>query len=93
MHPFLNYYHNPATTYETLEQKAIEFQGLKGTAVHTLAEAFNWYLKSANNGEMMAMDRLASFYENGQGVIKDLQKAKKWKQRYDAEINKMFQKK
>jgi len=40
MHPFLAYYHNPATTYETLEQKAIEFQGLKGTAVHTLAEAF-----------------------------------------------------
>lgn len=40
MHPFLVYYHNPATTYETLEQKAFEFQSLKGTAVHTLAEAF-----------------------------------------------------
>ncbi|WP_445747233.1 hypothetical protein [Polaribacter sp.] len=40
MHLFLAYYHNPSTTYETLEQKAIEFQGLKGTAVHTLAEAF-----------------------------------------------------
>lgn len=56
-------------------------------------EAFNWYLKSANNGEMMAMNRLASFYEDGKGVIKDLQKAKIWKQRYDAEINKIFQKK
>ena len=40
MHPFLNDYHNPATTFETLEQKALEFQSLKGTAVHTLAEAF-----------------------------------------------------
>ncbi|CAM3893821.1 hypothetical protein FLCU109888_07345 [Flavobacterium cucumis] len=40
MHPFLVYYHNPATTHETLEQKAFEFQSLKGTAVHTLAEAF-----------------------------------------------------
>lgn len=40
MHPFLNYYQNPATTYETLEQKALVFQSLKGTAVHTLAEAF-----------------------------------------------------
>lgn len=40
MHPFLNYYHNPATTYETLEQKALVFQSVEGTAVHTLAEAF-----------------------------------------------------
>jgi hypothetical protein len=40
MHPFLAYYHNPAPTYETLEQKAIEFQSIEGTAVHTLAEAF-----------------------------------------------------
>ena len=40
MHPFLNYYRNPATTYETLEQKALEFQSIEGTAVYTLAEVF-----------------------------------------------------
>jgi TPR repeat protein len=41
-------------------------------------EAFKWYLKASENGNFDAMDALAYCYENGYGIKKDLEEAKKW---------------
>lgn len=40
MHPFLKAYHNPATTYETLEQLAQEYQAILSTELASLITAF-----------------------------------------------------
>lgn len=41
-------------------------------------KAFEWYQKSAIKGNKNAMSALGSFYLNGDGVTKDLNKAKEW---------------
>ena len=40
MHPFLKAYHNPATTYETLEQLAHEYKAIPSTELASLVTAF-----------------------------------------------------
>ena len=40
MHPFLKAYHNPATTYETLEQLAQEYKAIPSTELASLVTAF-----------------------------------------------------
>ena len=40
MHPFLKAYHNPATTYETLEQLAQEYKAITSTELASLVTAF-----------------------------------------------------
>ena len=40
MHPFLKAYHNPATTYETLEQLAQEYQTVAYAELASLVTAF-----------------------------------------------------
>ncbi|AEF84057.1 Sel1 domain protein [Treponema primitia ZAS-2] len=41
-------------------------------------EAFKWYLKAAENGHIESMESLAFCYEKGEGIDKDLEKAKEW---------------
>ena len=43
-----------------------------------LAEAFKWYLKSAENGDSSGQYYVATMYEGGQGVEKNLAEAFKW---------------
>ena len=42
------------------------------------SEAFKWYMKSAEFGDVEAMLKLGSAYENGLGVVKSYGEAFKW---------------
>ena len=43
--------------------------------------AADWYHKAALQGHPKASEYLAIFYEEGIGVVKDLEKAKEWRER------------
>ena len=42
------------------------------------SEAFKWYMKSAELGDVEAMLKLGAAYENGLGVVKSYGEAFKW---------------
>lgn len=42
------------------------------------SEAFNWFLRAAEQGNTYAMNFVGSMYENGNGVAMDSQKAMSW---------------
>ena len=41
-------------------------------------EAFNWFLKAANSGNVNAQRELGSMYINGKGVVSDFDQAVYW---------------
>ena len=41
-------------------------------------KAFEWYLKSAQNGNALAMNNVGWCFNNGQGVTQDKTKAFEW---------------
>ena len=41
-------------------------------------EAFVWFQRSANLGNLWAMRNIGALYEHGQGVTKDCRKARDW---------------
>ncbi len=45
------------------------------------ANSFIWFSRAANQGNAYAMEKLATCYENGIGIEKDLAEAKKWFER------------
>jgi hypothetical protein len=50
--------------------------GAMYTEEQNYIEAVEWYRKAADLGDEEAMFRVGSMYENGEGVEKDIQKAK-----------------
>lgn len=53
-----------------------------------LKEAFKWYLKAAELGNVDAMDAVSDFYRFGDYVEKDLEKAADWYMKYLKEMEK-----
>ena len=49
------------------------------TIPKNIEEALRYYTQAANNGHARSIEKLATIYEKGQGVLKDKVKAKEWK--------------
>ena len=69
-------------TNDSLSQYSVGYNYEKGNGViQDYEEALKWYLKSAKQGELVALSVIGDFFAEGKGVTKDLREAAKWYQK------------
>jgi len=69
----------PQQILEGNRQFSLALRYENGTGVKkNLAQAVNWYLRSAKNGNAKAQFNLASMYENGEGTARNIPQAIRW---------------